>query len=326
MLDLISIGDATLDTFLQLDDASVLCDIDRRSCKLCLNYADKIPVKRLEQQIAGNACNVAAGAARLGLKTAFYSIVGNDETGQRIINGMKNEGVLLTYIETDKRRASNYSVVLNYKGERTILVYHQPRRYILPKLESARWLYYTSVGQNHNTLNEDILTYLRVSHPKAHLAFNPGTHQFRQVLAALLPIFKASEILFLNKEEAEGLVGRAENMKQLLDKIKKTGPRTAVITDGDKGAFVHDGAKSGYWYMPIFPLKVVEKTGAGDSFATGFVGALAYGGSLQDALLWGTANSASVVTKIGPQPGLLDQNGIKKIIQKFKKIRPKKIG
>lgn len=325
MLDIISIGDATLDTFLELDDASVLCNMDTNACQLCLNYADKIPVKRLEQQIAGNACNVAAGFARLGLKTAFYSIVGNDETGQRIINGMKKEGVTLTYIETDKHRASNYSVVLNYKGERTILVYHQPRHYKLPELEAARWIYFTSVGQNHNTLNKDLLKYLRTTTPHPKLAFNPGTHQLRQGLTALRPIFKASAVLFLNKEEAESLVGKAETMKKLLDRVRAEGPHTAVITDGDKGAFVHDGAGSGYFYMPIYPVKVVEKTGAGDSFATGFVAALAHGHNLQDALIWGTANSASVVTKIGPQPGLLTEDGIKKMIAKYKNIRPKKI-
>ena len=325
MLDIISIGDATLDTFLELDDASVMCNMDTNACQLCLNYADKIPVKHLEQQIAGNACNVAAGSARLGLKTAFYSIVGNDETGQRIINGMKREGVSLTYIETDKRRASNYSVVLNYKGERTILVYHQPRRYKLPDLEAARWIYFTSIGHDHNNLGKELLKYLRATRPRPALAFNPGTYQLRQGLAALRPIFKACEVLFLNKEEAEGLVGKAETMKGLLDRVRATGPHTVVITDGSKGAFTHDGASSGYWYMPIYPTKVLERTGAGDSFATGFVGALAHGKPLHEALMWGTANSASVVTKVGPQPGLLTQDGIKKMIARYKKIRPKKI-
>lgn len=325
MLDLISIGDATLDTFLQLDDASVLCDLDAKNCKLCLNYADKIPVKRIEQQIAGNACNVATGFARLGLKTAFYSIVGNDDTGERILRGMKKEGVSLTYIETDEHKASNYSVVLNHKGERTILIYHHPRKYKLPQLEGARWIYYTSVGENHNNLNRDLLKYLRSTKPRPRLVFNPGTHQLRGGLKALRPIFRATEVLFLNKEEAEGLVGRADDMKKLLDHVRATGPHTVVITDGGQGAFVHDGVGSGYFHMPVFPVKVIEKTGAGDSFATGFVGALAYGGTLQDALLWGTANSASVVTKIGPQPGLLTQEGIKKMIQKYKTIRPKKL-
>lgn len=325
MLDLISIGDATLDTFLQLDDASVMCNLDTQKCQLCLNYADKIPVKRIEQQIAGNACNVATGAARLDLKTAFYSIVGNDDTGERIMRGMKKEGVSLTYIETDKHKASNYSVVLNHKGERTILIYHHPRKYKLPRLEAARWIYYTSVGENHNTLDRDLLKYLRSTKPRPRLAFNPGTHQLRRGLKALRPLFKATEVLFLNKEEAEGLVGRASDMKELLDNVRKTGPHTVVITDGGAGAFVHDGVGSGYWHMPIYPVKVVEKTGAGDSFATGFVAALSYDHTLQTALLWGTANSASVVTKIGPQPGLLTEDGIKKMIQKFKKIRPKKI-
>lgn len=323
MLDLISIGDATLDTFVKINDASVMCTLEKEVCMLCLNYADKIPIARLDQKVAGNACNVATGGARLGLKTAFYSIVGNDDIGKRVTRAMKSEGVSLKYVEVDKGRPSNYSVVLNYKSERTILVYHHPRHYKMPKLEPANWIYYTSIGANHESLERSILKYLRTTHPRPHLAFNPGTHQLRKGLSRLRDVLRMTTVLFVNKEEAEGLVGRAGDMKGLLDRLKETGPEISVITDGAKGSFVHNGGE--YWYMPVYPVKVVEKTGAGDSFAIGFVGALAHGKKLHEALQWGTANSASVVTKIGPQPGLLTVAGIQQMTRKYKKIKPKKI-
>lgn len=323
MLDLISIGDATLDTFVKINDASVMCTLEKEMCMLCLNYADKIPIARLDQKVAGNACNVATGGARLGLKTAFYSIVGSDDIGRRITRAMKSEGVSLKYVEVDRGKPSNYSVVLNYKAERTILVYHHPRTYRLPRLEPARWIYYTSVGANHESLERGLLRYLRATRPEPRLGFNPGTHQLRKGLARIRDVLRQTEVVFVNKEEAEGLVGRAGDMKGLLDRMKDTGPKIVVITDGGKGSFVHDGGE--YWHMPIFPVKVVEKTGAGDSFAVGFMGALAHGQPLVEALRWGNANSASVVTKIGPQPGLLTVAGIQTMIRKYKKIKPRKI-
>src|SRR3989339_815074 len=199
MLDLISIGDATLDTFVKIQDASVMCTLEKEMCMLCLNYADKIPIIRLDQKVAGNACNVAVGGARLDLKTAFYSIIGSDDIGKRITRAMKTEGVSLKYLEIDKGKPSNYSVVLNYKGERTILVYHHPRRYRLPKLEPSRWLYYTSIGANHEQLESALVKYLKNTHPRPKLGFNPGTHQLRKGLARIRDVLRMTTVVFLNK-------------------------------------------------------------------------------------------------------------------------------
>ena len=44
MYDIISLGDSTLDTFVQLNEAMVNCSINKASCQFCFNYADKIPV------------------------------------------------------------------------------------------------------------------------------------------------------------------------------------------------------------------------------------------------------------------------------------------
>ena len=62
MYDLISIGDSTLDIFLELNEAQVLCDLDKENCIICFHYADKIPVNRITYVYAvGNAANNAIG-------------------------------------------------------------------------------------------------------------------------------------------------------------------------------------------------------------------------------------------------------------------------
>jgi len=321
MLDIISIGDATLDTFLKLNDASVICTADRENCLLCLSYADKIPIISMEQQIAGNAANNAAGSARLGLKAAFYSIVGDDETGEKIIKKMKQEGVSLEYLKVDKGRPSNYSVVLNYKAERTILIYHLLREYFLPKFSPTKWIYYTSVGKNHLKLNRQILDFVNKNGTK--LGYNPGTHQLRRGLEKMKNLLKVAEVLFVNKEEAESLVGKHASVKSLLAALYAHGPKVVVVTDGSRGSYAHDG--KGSWSMGVMPVKVVEMTGAGDSFSTGFMAAMVHGQSVPDALRWGSANSASVITKIGPQAGLLHKSEMVKWLKKYSKIKPREI-
>jgi sugar/nucleoside kinase (ribokinase family) len=92
-------------------------------------------------------------------------------------------------------------------------------------------------------------------------------------------------------------------MLNLLERFHALGASTVIITDGNNGAHGYDGAE--HWFMPTVPAKVVEKTGAGDSFATAVTVAHLKGKPLSEALRWGATNSASVVESVGPQAGLL---------------------
>ncbi|MBU1179543.1 carbohydrate kinase family protein [Patescibacteria group bacterium] len=319
--DIVSIGDATLDTFLKLEDAVIIPSGEEHNPMLCLAYADKIPIEHFEQKIAGNAANNAVGSVRLGMKAAFYSIVGDDDSGKEIVQAIKKEKVSTKYLKVDKKAVTNYTVVLNYNGERTQLIYRVDRQYDLPKLDKAKWVYYTAVGKNHVTLERDIVEYVKKT--GAQLAFNPGAYQLKRGAKALSAVLKVTKVLFVNKEEAYKLVGRFENMKDLVEELRTLGPRITVVTDGSKGACSCDEKRC--YKMGVFPVKVTEMTGAGDAFATGFVAALHYGKGVDEALRWGTANSTSVITSIGPQEGLLSKAGIEKLLKKYPKIKPKKI-
>lgn len=317
--DIISIGDATLDTFVKLEDASVLCAANKTMCQLCLSYADKIPVADVQRIIGGNAANNAVGSSRLGLKAAFYSVVGNDEIGQSIIRKVKREGVAPDYVVVDKKQETNSSTVLNYKAERTILVYHIDRKYKLPKFKPTKWIYLTSMGKNHADLHADLAAYVKKTETK--LGFNPGTHQLKGGLEKLKPMLEVTSVLFVNKEEAKRIVGEIADMKELLTAVHRTGPQVVVITDGEEGSYAHDGQK--FWKCGITDTPVVERTGAGDSFATAVLAALIHGKNIPEALHWGTMNSASVITKIGPEAGLLTKAQMRTWLRKYPKPRAK---
>lgn len=319
VFDIISIGDATLDTFVKLDDVSVLCNLQKDMCLLCLSYADKIPVSDVQRIIGGNAANNAIGSARLGLKAAFYSVVGNDEIGRNIIKKVKTEGVAPDYVTIDRKQETNSSTVLNYKAERTILVYHLDRKYKLPKFKPTRWIYLTSMGKNHADLHADLVTYLKKTDTR--LGFNPGTHQLKAGLEKLKPMLAVTSVLFVNKEEAKRIVGEIPDIKELLVAVHRTGPQVVVITDGENGSYAHDGQK--FWKCGITDTPVVERTGAGDSFATAFLAAMIHGKNIHDALHWGTMNSASVITKVGPEAGLLTKAQMRGWLKKYPKPRAK---
>jgi sugar/nucleoside kinase (ribokinase family) len=328
MFDLVSIGDAMQDIFVKLKEAEVVSSSNHLKLNLCVSFADKIPAEAIDMQVAGNAANVAVGSSRLGLKTAFYTIVGDDEAGSSIRRKLKGEKVDDSYVLTDKGKINNYSIVLSHKGERTIIIYHEPRHYKLPRFQKTQWIYLTSLGNNISkknsffTLHEQLLQYLK-TRPYVHLAFNPGTYQLRMEKKLLNQVLKQVEIVFVNVEEAQSILELSEktNIKKILFQLSALGPKIVVITDGANGSFAYSEGK--FYTIGVFPTEMVERTGAGDSFAIGTLSALFYGEDLSKALRWGAVNSASVVSKVGPIPGLLTKKQMLNTLKKHHNFKSK---
>lgn len=327
MFDLISIGDSTIDNFVQIHDAEVKCNLDKTKCMLCVEYGDKIPVDKLTHLVAGNAANSAVGAARLKLFSSIYTNVGSDSAGEQIIDKLKNEGVNTRYVLVSQGMESNLSTVLTFKGERTIFVYHQRWIYKLPDLDPARWVYFTSMSSSFtqsNILNELAVYLERVG---CKLLYSPGTYQIKYGVKKNPRLLSLTEVFIVNLEEAKRIQGFKDNedisVKKLLKGLLDLGPRMVVITDALKGSYAFDGEN--YYHIKAFPAKLVEMTGAGDAYATGLLAGLFYGKDLEQALRWGSANGAAVVEEIGPQAGLLTYNKMQERLKENPKITASEI-
>ncbi|HLD31354.1 MAG TPA: PfkB family carbohydrate kinase [Patescibacteria group bacterium] len=323
MFDVITIGDSTVDSNIIIDHqkARVTCDLKKENCLLCFNYADKVPIEQTVQSIGGNAANVAVGCRRLGLKTAIVTELGADLNGQLIKEELERAEVDIRWVHLWPKQETRFSVVLNYQGERTILAYHVPRRYTLPALATTRWIYFTSLGASHASLQANLLKYLK-AHPEIKLACNPGSFQIKDGLKTLRKILPRLDLLFVNKQEAEKIVGGKE-IETNMARFHKLGIKIVVITDSTQGSYLSSGQER--YHLPSYPLKPLAKTGAGDAYASGFLSALTAGKSLTEAMQWGTANAGGVVQKIGAQKGLLTKAGVQKIIRRYSKIVPQKI-
>jgi sugar/nucleoside kinase (ribokinase family) len=320
--DMIAIGDTTQDIFLGMSDASVQCDLDGTHCKISFDYADKIAVDtKTDVPAVGNAANHAIGIARQDLRAALYTMVGDDVQGHLAHDVLHDEGVDTEYVQFDPKAGTNFSAVINFKGERTIFVYHEPRDYRLPQLQSTDWLYLTSAsGEGVKKLHEQVLSWL-IENPEVKLSFNPGTHQMKLGQETLKPLLARTRVLFLNREEAARVLG-TENLdpKELIREYHKLGVATMVLTDGPKGAYASDGKT--IWSLGIFAGPVVERTGCGDAFGSGFMGALIAGKTIGEAMLRGNANSTSVLQFIGAREGLLSVAGMEKMIAANPDVRP----
>ncbi len=285
-----------------------MCSIDKKQCLICFNYGDKIPVKNLAFSVGGNAANNAVGVKRLGVNTSIVLTLGDDNVGNLVIEKLKEEGVDLTYVVQQPGTTSNYSTVISYSGERTIFVYHAPRSYEFPvQLPAAPWVYLTSMGESFRPFYNHINEWLK-KNPTVKLAFNPGSWQLRADPGAISEIMTRTHMIYVNREEAEKLTGFGESAgkdRDILIALSKLGPKICIITDGGGGSLAYDVANGKFFKAGILPVDAYERTGAGDSFGSACLAAIIHGKSLDEALLWGTVNSASVIGYTGSQKGLL---------------------
>lgn len=314
--DIITIGDNTIDVFMELDKADVrILDQNQDGIEdLVMDFGTKIPVKKLTRLAAvGNAANNAWGSARLGLNTAYYTHLGDDPDSQDTISELKSIGISDEYFVIEPGKKSNFSTVINVEAERTILVYHTKWNYKLPEnMQSANWIYYTSVGHGYEQtgLDEQILEFC--SRTGTKLAYQPGSHQLRNGLEYNLKLIPRCDFLVMNREEAADLLGkpREQGCEVSVREFLELGAKTVAVTDGPAGS--HAGDATGVWFQDIYDIEVVERTGCGDSYATAFLAALAKGHDVPTAMKWGTVNAAGKLRFIGGRQGQLTEEEINK--------------
>lgn len=298
--DLIAVGDNATDAFIRLSEAELNCQIDKPECKICMKFASKIPYESVtEIPAGGNSSNVALGTSKLGLSVAYVSNLGTDQHGEKTLAKLIAAGIDTTWIKKNIDQPTNYNYVLWYDNDRTILIKHENYPKIWPiELPTPNWLYLSSLSDDDLSLHQQIADWL-MAHPEVKLAFGPGTWQIKAGVEKLKSIYARTEILFCNKQEAEKIAGQAEE-------IKKLGPKVVVITDGERGASVLD-SNDNHFQTPALHIfgPAIERTGAGDAFASAYLAATIAGLPTDKALSWGAINSSSVVTKIGPHEGLL---------------------
>ena len=318
-VDLLSIGDATLDAFIAPTESEEFCQVNTKECFIAFKYGEKIPVKNLEFSIGGNAANNSVGTTRLGVKTSLVLTLGDDSVGNQIVERLRVEGVDLTYVIQQPSTSSNFSAIITYQGERTIFTYHAPRSYEFPvQLPAVPWVYLTSMGESFRPFYNHIVDWLK-KNPTVKLAFNPGSWQLRAGLQGIGDVLSLTHVLFVNREEAEKLVEMEDSHskeKELLLAVGKLGPKIVVITDGNNGSYVGDGKL--FVRAGVLPVDAYERTGAGDAFGSGALSAIIKGKSFEEALIWGTVNSASVIGYTGAQRGLLRTEEISEWVERAK--------
>lgn len=311
--DVITIGKATLDIFLWTEESNKHFRLNKDTSELCIKAGDKAIVDSSYLLTGGNANNVAVGISRMGFKAAIVAELGSDEFAQKIINTLRNEKVSEAYLKQTQDKPSSFSVILNFQGDRTIFEENVEREhdFSFDNVHSD-WIYLTSMEKKWKEAYEKTIDFVKNNNIK--LAFNPGTTQLDEDINQIEEVLKFSEIFFVNKEEGAKIckveVSNGENfIRDLLLQIKNKGAKIVVITDGANGSFLIDD-QNNISFHKAAESSVIERTGAGDGFASGFLSGVLSGKSYKDSMDWGSLNASSVISMIGAQQGLLTKQQI----------------
>jgi len=282
--DLISIGSITKDIFLLTDRGKIFKTPKDKLAPVWLGFelGEKICVKGIVENVGGVATNLSIGTKRLGLKSAPLGpakaavsvIIVDQKTGERVIFYEKASGEIdLSFLKKVK----------------------------------TKWLSVSSLTGDWTKQANQILHYIEKNNTKLILA--PSTSMIREGYKNLKRLLKNSEIIFLNRNEAVEIAAKEKakntNVKILMKFLHKLGPKIVCLTNGVKGAYASDGNK--ILYSPIKKVKTVDVTGAGDAFASGFLGVYLKEKDIKKGLRIGIRNSASVVKYIGTTRGLLSK-------------------
>lgn len=312
-LDIVAVGNAMLDEFLSVKEENMHASVKEETQQICFRYGQKIHLGGFQLLAGGNACNVAVGLGRQGYTAGFCAEVGDDLFSTYLSQLLAKEPIDTALLLKTPGAKCSLGIGIHYRAERTMFVYHEERAhdFHFDNVET-KWFYLTSLGNKWEQAYQRVGSYVKAKGSK--LAFSPGTHQMASGLSSLTDIIRISEILFLNKDEGRQLLGIESAdvpTEEILKRLRELGPKIVSVTDGDKGSFVL--AKDGrIEKQESLQVEVIEKTGAGDAYASGFLGGYMQGKSVKECMLAGAVNASSVIGKIGAQAGLLGKEEFKK--------------
>lgn len=302
-LKVVSIGAAVLDVFLRGKIFEPLKDDDGSMIEE-FQLGTKNEVDAITFSTGGGATNASVTFARQGIASFYMGNIGNDIAGKAIKDELRRENVDMSLVKVvDNENTAYSSILLAPNGERTILTYRgASKHYNFDQNSflniSPDWFYISSLSGDIQSL-EAVCDYAKKN--DINIAINPGSGEIAS--HKFLRLIDSIKILSLNKEEMQKLFGENLSIEELLIVGSKKVP-LVIVTDGPKGSYVCDGNNI-YEAGMYEDVTVIDRAGAGDAFSSGFVSKIITGHTIEQALTFASANSTSVVTKIGAKEGLL---------------------
>jgi len=263
---------------------------------------EKIFVKEYGKFVGGVTANFLVAFSRLGGRAGFLGGVGEDENGRLVFEALNKEKIDLKHLKVWKgRRTALNVVIVDGKGRKCI--YQDPfLMYNVPDPEDVTEEYLSKSLHVHTTAIkvESAVKAFKVAYKLGlTTSLDLEKHVADYGLEPLKNVLKYTTILMPNKLGIRALTGERDLVKAAR-KIMKYGPEVVVITRGGKGSIVVTG--SGTTSVPAFKVRVVDTTGAGDTFNAAFIYAITVKKwDYEKSMIFANAAAALKCTRPGAQ-------------------------
>ncbi len=324
MFQVVTFGSAIWDIFIR--DKELNCnkkDGSLSETNICFPLGSKIDIDEIHFFSGGGGSNSAVTFSYQGIKTSYCGMLGLDPAGDEIIKELEKNKINTSLIQRTSKKSTNHSFILSIPNkDRTILVYRGaseslsnqeiPWEKIKRNIVKNGWFYLAPLSGKLSKSFENIVDF--ASNNKIKVAVNLGNDQLAMEKKKLIKILKKTDVLIINQEEAAILSGIEKNKESdIFKKVVSFYPGIFVMTKGSKGALISFNKKT--YSVGIMKSKVVDRTGAGDSFGAAFVSGIIHNYSVEHSIQLASANSTSCLTKWGAKNGLLKKG------DHFKKIK-----
>ena len=312
--DVLTVGNAIVDIIARCDDQFL---IDNEITKAAMNLIDAERAELLYSRMGpaleasgGSAGNTAAGVANLGGKAAYFGNVAQDQLGDIFAHDIRAQGV---HYQTQPKGTfpptARSMIFVTEDGERSMNTYLGACVELGPEdveadvVANAKVTYFEGYLWDPPRAKEAILDCARIAHENGRevsmtLSDSFCVGRYRGELLDLMRSGKV-DIVFANRQEALSLY-ETEDFEEALNRIAAD-CKIAAVTMSEDGAVILKGRER-YYVDAIRIREVVDTTGAGDLFASGFLYGYTQGRSLEDCGKLGCLAAGIVIQQIGPRP------------------------
>ena len=279
------------------------------------------PLESIAMHLGGDAANEAAALSRLGHRAALVSLVGRDGAGDFVRGALERHGVDTRWIVRRDRLDTGINIVLvRPDGERSFITNKNGslRRLslqdILPALEDpafakARICCLASLFVSPMLSLSDTEALLgRVKAMGLTVCADTTRPKNGETVQALGGILSKLDYFFPNLAEAAAITGQSDP-DAIADALLGTGVRHVILKLGGKGCLAADAHRRAI--VPGFAVsRCVDTTGAGDTFAAGFISALLEGGDMASCARYANAAASICVENVGASPEALSRKAV----------------
>ena len=253
---------------------------------------DEVEIKNLLLSVGGSASNFTVGLSRLNVNTGIIARIGKDYFGEVVIKEFEHEGVNTERLLKTDLQTGKVFIAVEPLGERSMYTFIGANKKFELQKEDMEYINNSKI-LHITQMYKDVV--IEASKHANILSFNPGAILSSFGINKLEKIIERTDILFLNKKEMNILTGMEidDGASMLLD----IGTKIVIVTCGENGANLY--TKKGLIHSPARKVKAIDTTGAGDSFAAGFIAAYIKGKKLNKCLDYANLVASYCVGNLG---------------------------